>query len=67
MSRTLTEKEQEKLAEIGKKIRFSLDCDINDTGLPCQTDRLESVRLMIEYLEIHNLDVTNVSEEKKNE
>jgi len=62
MSGILTEKEQEKLAKIGKDIRFSLECDINGTGLPCQTDRLESVRLMIEYLEIHNLEVTNKGE-----
>ena len=62
MSEILTEKEKERLAEIGKDIRFSLECDINGTGLPCQTDRLESIKLMIEYLEIHNLEVTNKGE-----
>ena len=56
MSEILTEKEKERLAEIGKDIRFSLECDINGTGLPCRTDRLESVKLMWQYLAIHDLE-----------
>jgi hypothetical protein len=55
MSRVLTDKECEVLAEIGKKIRKSLECDINGTGLPCRTDRLESVKLMSQYLAIHDI------------
>jgi len=56
MSRVLTDKECEVLAEIGKKLRKSLECDINGTGLPCRTDRLESVKLMWQYLAIHDLE-----------
>tara|TARA_Y100000034_G_C6801273_1_gene359412 strand:- start:114 stop:329 length:216 start_codon:yes stop_codon:yes gene_type:complete len=49
----LTDKEINKLVELGKNIRLCLSCDINDTGLPCATDRFEAVELMKKYLRIH--------------
>ena len=55
MTDTLNKKEIKMLIELGKKIQLGLDCDINGTGLPCRTDRLASVRYMIEYLYIHNI------------
>jgi hypothetical protein len=48
----LTDKDLEKLAELGVRIRACL-WNRNDTGVPCQTDRLEAVRLMQEYLLVH--------------
>ena len=50
----LTEKEIKELVELGKNIQLCLSCNINDTGLPCRTDRFEAVNLMKKYLEIHN-------------
>tara|TARA_R100000231_G_scaffold135487_1_gene109966 strand:- start:4775 stop:4960 length:186 start_codon:yes stop_codon:yes gene_type:complete len=57
MSRVLTDKECQYLAEIGKKIILALHCNINGTGLPCRTDRLASVKLMREYLAIHDYEL----------
>ena len=50
----LTDKDLEKLAKLGVRIRACL-WNRNDTGVPCQTDRLEAVRLMQEYLTIHDI------------
>ena len=50
----LTDKEINRLVELGADIQLCLSCDINDTGLPCRTDRFEAVNLMKKYLEIHN-------------
>ena len=55
MSSFLSDHELKQLAELGKSIIVSLNCDINQSGVPCRTDRLASVRYMIEYLYIHNI------------
>ncbi len=52
----LTDKDLEKLAKLGVRIRACL-WNRNDTGVPCQTDRLEAVRLMQEYLTIHDIQI----------
>lgn len=52
----LTDKDLEKLAKLGVRIRACL-WNRNDTGVPCQTDRLEVVRLMQEYLTIHDIQI----------
>lgn len=57
MSNTLSEEEMKVLLTLGKKIIGSLQCDINGYGVPCRTDRLEAVRLMKEYLKIHEIKV----------
>jgi len=49
----LNEKEQDDLISLGENIQANLSCDINGTGLPCRTDRLEAVSDMKKYLEIH--------------
>jgi hypothetical protein len=49
----LTDKEINKLVELGADIQRCLSCDINDTGLPCRTDRFEAVNLMKQYLSMH--------------
>ena len=49
----LTEKEIKELVELGKNIQLCLSCNINDTGLPCRTDRFEAVNLMKQYLSMH--------------
>lgn len=54
MNNTLTINEMHELARLGIAIRQCLHCNINDAGVPCHTDRLEAVRLMQRYLEIHN-------------
>ena len=51
----LTDKEINKLVELGKNIQLCLSCNINDTGVPCRTDRLESIKLMQEYLLVHDI------------
>ena len=53
----LTDKDLKKLEKLGVKIRACLSCNINDTGVPCRTDRLEAVRLMQEYLTIHDIQI----------
>ena len=63
MSRVLTDLECNILAEIGKKIRLALECDINGTGLPCRTDRLASLELMRQYIAIHDYNVTYIKDE----
>jgi len=52
---TLTQKDLKKLETLGVKIRACLSCNINDTGVPCRTDRLESIKLMQEYLLVHDI------------
>ena len=54
-SNTLTEEDLVELAELGTKIQLGLSCDANGTGMPCRTDRLEAVKNMVRYLEIHDL------------
>ena len=53
MKTTLTDEDVQELAKLGDLIKKSLSCDINCTGVPCVTDRLEAVADMIKYLEIH--------------
>jgi hypothetical protein len=50
----LTDEEINRLGILGKSIKKSLSCDINDEGLPCRTDRLAAVGLMKKYISIHN-------------
>ena len=61
ITNSLTDEEVIRLAELGRDIVLSLTCDLNLTeeGLPypCRTDRLEAVKLMKEFLNIHNYDV----------
>ena len=54
---TLTDKEVKKLVKLGSAIQMGLECNINSTGLPCRTDRLDAVGNMIEYLTIHGFDI----------
>ena len=54
MNDTLTKKEIKQLIKLGKQIILGLQCDTNGKGLPCRSDRLASVQLMKEYIEIHN-------------
>ncbi len=49
----LSPAELRELATLGEKIRASLACDANGTGVPCRTDRLFAVKLMKRYLAIH--------------
>ena len=60
MSDILNDAEIVRLGQLGKEIKSCLDCDINNTGIPCHTDRLEGVKLMKEYLEIHDHKVTKL-------
>ena len=62
MSDTLNKKEIKRLIELGKSIMLCLDCDINGTGLPCRTDRLEAVKYMISYLKLHDLRIYETDE-----
>ena len=53
----LTEEEKGNLVELGRSIQLSLECDVNETGLPCRSDRLAGVDFMIQYLEVHGYTV----------
>jgi hypothetical protein len=57
MSNVLTSRELKKLAKLGKDIMACLSCDINDSGVPCRTDRFEAISLMKKYLEIHDYEI----------
>ena len=57
MSSFLSDHELKQLAELGKSIIVSLNCDINQSGVPCRTDRLEAVRCMISYLKLHSYKI----------
>ena len=57
MSSFLSDHELKQLAELGKSIIVSLQCDINDMGGPCRTDRLEAVKCMISYLKLHSYKI----------
>ena len=54
MSDTLTDTDIKRLVKLGGDIQQDLGCDVNDTGLPCRTDRLSAVESMKDYLEIHD-------------
>ena len=54
MGNVLTDTDVERLVELGKAIQLDLSNDINGTGLPCRTSRLEAVSNMVKYLEIHD-------------
>ena len=55
MADILSKTEIKKLVKLGDKIKYQLTCDVNDTGLPCRTCRLDAVELMVKYLKIHNV------------
>ena len=57
MSSFLSDHELKQLAELGKSIIVSLNCEINQSGVPCRTDRLEAVKYMISYLKLHNYQI----------
>lgn len=54
---TLSDKDMLELKKLGKGIVLSLECDANNTGVPCRTDRFEAIKLMKRYLEIHDYKV----------
>ena len=56
-SKTLSEKDVEELAELGKNIYLSLECNIQGRGVPCRTDRWAAVSFMARYLEVHGYEV----------
>ena len=62
MSSFLSDHELKQLAKLGKNIIVSLECDINDMGVPCRTDRLEAVKYMISYLKLHDLRIYETDE-----
>ena len=57
MSDTLNSTEIKSLKDLGEKIKLDLGCDLNGTGIPCRTDRLEAVNNMIKYISIHGYRV----------
>ncbi len=59
----MNEKEQADLVSLGEDIQANLSCDINGTGLPCRTNRLEAVSDMKKYLEIHGYKISPPSGE----
>ena len=60
MSNILNNEEMNQLRNLGHKIKQSLSCNANGDGVPCKTDRLNSVENMKEYLMIHGYKVSEV-------
>ena len=62
MSETLNKEEIKKLNKLGKSNRLSLDLkktDLNGIGIPSRSNRFALIEDMIEYLKIHNYQITN--------
>lgn len=57
MSDTLNRQEVAMLIDLGNKIQLDLSDDLNGTGLPTRTNRLEAVENMIKYVKIHGYRV----------
>jgi hypothetical protein len=51
---TLTDKDMEKLSELGAVIIDSLMVNLNNEGVPGYTDRMAAIKAMVSYLEIHD-------------
>ena len=60
MPGTLNDTEIAELVCLGRRIHGSLSCDADGTGLPCRTDRLQAVKDMARYLQIHGFRVLPV-------
>ena len=65
MINTLTDNDIKRLAELGTKIKLALDCNANEIGVPCRTDRLDAVGKMKEYLELHDYIVMMINPESE--
>ena len=50
----LTDHDVKRLGELGQAILGGLSCNANGDNFPCRTDRLDAVKHMKEYLDIHN-------------
>jgi hypothetical protein len=59
MSDTLNNTEILELARLGKAIQMDLECDLNETGIPCRSCRFELIENMKQYLKLHELEVAN--------
>ena len=59
----LTDKQVDKLIELGPDIIAGLECNLNGDGLPCRTDRLYAVDKMIAYVKLHGYKV--IDKDKK--
>ena len=59
----LTNKQVDKLIELGPDIIAGLECNLNGSGLPCRTDRLYAVDKMIAYVKLHGYRV--IDKDKK--
>lgn len=62
MASILTDKEIKKLINLGSNLKKTLSCNANGDNIPCRTDRLQSVNLMKEYLEIHNYSIKDMED-----
>ena len=63
MADSLNDEEIDELLKLGTGIQLSLECCMQMVGLPCKTDRLEAVKLMKRYLEIHDYSVEDKKED----
>jgi len=62
MADSLNDEEIDELLKLGTAIQLTLECCMQMDGLPCKTDRLEAVKLMKRYLEIHDYTVEDNQE-----
>ena len=54
----ITDKEYKQLATLGKKIIIDLSENFNCDGVPGRTCRFEAIKNMINYLEIHDYNIS---------
>ena len=57
MSNVLSLAELKRLSKLGKDMRKCLACKFQERGVPCRSDRWELIKLMREYLELHDYQV----------
>ena len=55
MNNSLNDNEVKQLIKLGEFIKIDLNCNLN--RLPCRTDRLDALKNMKKYLEIHNYKI----------
>ena len=51
----INDKQWKRLAKLGESLIICLAVDLNGDGVPPRSDRFEALKLMREYLDIHDI------------
>jgi hypothetical protein len=61
VSEVLNKKEIRQLGKLGEEIIEGLSCDINNMGgYPCRSHRFAVIKMMKDYLKIHNYEILGI-------